>query len=235
MINLTDSLPDIEGVSPFILAKISANFSAYGSKYNFLDFWQQKCESRVTALISKQDDIIFITANSDADFEEIKEFLSVIGYGGLQTDKFTAERLGLDGKKYTLLQLINPAKPDGIVQVSPPLKDIYDILFEEENEDIKKPDFKGWYGDFSHRLRHLTATAVILEKCSVGVASHITKDAAVISGVATKKDFRNRGLGEKTLQQLIKKLPQNIYTATANSVKFYQNLGFNVVGEIIII
>ncbi len=232
---LSGSLPPYLGFNPFIYTKISASLKAYGDNFPFLTFWVQSSNKSPTALICKQDDTVFVTATLEADFEELLEFLSVIGYSSLQTERDTASRLGLKGEVYALLEFTNPnpCYTPNFKEAS--VKKVYEILFSSQNKDITTTEFEGFYADLSHRIRHGTALAEITENASAAVASHIYKGSAVISGVATLKEKRGQELARITLTRLIKHLPQNIYTASKDAAQFYLKLGFKTIGEITVI
>ncbi len=230
MICLLDSSEALifpKGHNEFIVTKILANDISYGRNFGFLNFWYQKIGEDVTATLCKFEETIFLTASASADFTELKEFISVIGFKNLQTEKNTLTSLGLKGQDFICL-----AK-EGSGQKSVPDKNIninlaYNILFADQEESIAKIDFEGFYVDFSHRLRHGTASCEVLDDSATATASHITKNTAIISGVAVKKEKRRSGVGSLVLKNLLKKLGCcKVYVAcNEQTANFYIKNGF---------
>ncbi len=232
MISLIDDLklPPLNFNDDFLLTKIKANFLSYGGDCSFLYLWCQKSEQGVTALICKFEQSIIIVANDLADFVEISDFLSVVGFSSIQASPFVLKKLGLGLTEYQVV--FKKAKTGGALPPMPNLKNVYDILFGEENAHIKKVPFDSFYVDLCHRIRHNTAAAV-LNSSAVCVASHITDDTAIISGVATKKDARKTGLGSEVLNSLCDNLNERkIFAAAESSVlPFYIKNGFEICGK----
>ena len=220
MIKLIENnhLPSVNFTDGFSVTKIKANFLSYGCGYDFLRVWYQKNENGpITALIEKFENSIFIAADPTADMNEIKEFISVIGYTSVQATPDILSALGLSFKEYQVLEYSGIT--DGSLPPYPNIKEVYSLLFGEKNEHIAHTDFEGFYADLSHKIRRGTAAAIILENAAVCVASHITTDSAVISGVAVKKAARKNGLGSRVLNQLITSLKRRkIFVAAEKSV-----------------
>ncbi|MBQ4130918.1 MAG: hypothetical protein IJD71_01085 [Clostridia bacterium] len=232
MITIIDplKLPALNFKDEFLSAKIKANFLSYGGDCSFLFLWCQKSNQDITAIICKFEQSVIIVASDDADFGEIKDFLNVVGFSSIQASPVVFKRLGLD---YTEYQVVFKASElGGTLPPMPNLKEVYDILFSEENPHIKKVPFDSFYVDLCHRIRHNTAAAV-LNHSSVCIASHITNDAAVISGVATKKNSRKTGSGSEALISLCKNLDgRKIFAAAEESVvPFYIKNGFKACGK----
>ncbi len=165
-----------------------------------------------------------------ADFGEIKEFLNVVGFSSLQAAPFVFEKLGLNFTEYQVV--CKTAKTGGTLPTMPNLSEVYSVLFEEENPHINRVPFESFYVDLCHRIRHNTAAAV-LKSSAVCIASHITDDTAVISGVATKKTNRNSGSGSNVLKELCDGLNgRKIFAAAESSVlPFYIKNGFEICGK----
>ena len=153
-----------------------------------------------------------------------------MGFNSIQAAPFIFEKLCLDFTEYQVV--FKTAKVGGALPVMPNLNEVYGILFEEENPHIKKVAFEGFYVDLCHRIRHGTAAAV-LNASAVCVASHITNNAAVISGVATKISSRKTGLGSNALNLLCEGLNgRKIFAAAEDAViPFYIKNGFKVCGK----
>lgn len=232
MISLTNglNLPFGNFTDEFLITKIKANLLSYGTDCGFLDLWCQTVDNSPTAIICRFEQSVILVADPTADFNEIKEFLEVIGFKNLQAEPFILEKSGFEYTEYELI--FKTAKKGGLLPEMPNIRAVYEILYGEENPHIARADFEGFYVDLCHRIRHNTAAAVLNEK-AVCVASHITDTAAVISGVATKKESRKAGLGSIALNELSDSLNgRKVFAAAESSVlPFYIKNGFEKCGK----
>lgn len=217
----------------FLMTKIKANLLSYGDNPKFLNLWCQICDSDITALICKMEQNVIIVSNYLADFDEIKEFLSVIGFESLSGEPYLLHKLGLKFTKYQVVLKI--AEKGGNLPPMPNIKRVFETLYSEENPHIARVDFEGFYVDLCHRIRHNTAAAVLNES-AVCIASHITDDSAVISGVVTLKSARKSGLGSTVLRELMQTLDgRKVFAAAEESViPFYIKNGFKLHSQIAI-
>lgn len=220
--------PKAEG---FIEAKICANYRSYGSEYPFLTFWQGKENNKITSAICRFEDTVFLSVGENADYKELREFLSVIGFSHLQAEADTLRAMGFtDFKEYVVLKNDGKGTDRNCFDITenPPLKEVYNILFGNEEENIKPVSFDGWYADTSHRIRYGTAATLLVSGKAVAVLSHITEKSAVLSGVVTVCGERGKGLGASLLAYLKNNLAgKNILTATdENTAQFYIKNGF---------
>lgn len=231
---LENSAPVLGENLGFVETKILSNFLAYKTAYPFLTFWQGKKHEKITSVICKFEDTVFLSVLDDSDYNELKDFLEVIGFSSIQAEVSVLERLGFSGYgKYVCLKLQNACdgnkKPHAVN-----LKRLYDIIFEAQDKNLTPPEFDGWYADLSHRIRHSTAVAVMEETSGGAIASHITPYSAVISGVRVLKESRGQGKGTLLIKKLLNLLPgKTVYTATdCKTAKFYIKCGFTPIGEI---
>lgn len=227
MINLIKDL-DLSAfrfADEFLMTKIKANLLSYGYNPKFLNLWCQICDSDIMALICKMEQNVIIVSNYLADFDEIKEFLQVIGFESLSAEPYILYKLGLKFTEYQVV--LKTAEKGGSLPSMPNIKAVYETLYGEENPHIKRMNFEGFYVDLNHRIRHNTAAAVLGDS-AVCIASHLTDDSAVISGVVTLKSKRKSGLGSAVLSALVKEMDgRKIFAAAEESVvPFYIKNGF---------
>jgi len=228
MIKLIENsvLPSVNFTDGFSVTKIKANLLAYGCEYSFLNVWYQQNENKaVTAIIEKLENTLFIVAKKNADFIEIKDFISAIGFSSIQSEPEILAELELKAKEYQVLCL--KGKGESLPPPYPDIKKVYSLLYGEKNNSIKPTDFEGFYVDLSHKIRKGFAAA-IAHTDAVCVASHITKDHAVISGVAVQSGARKGGRGSEILKSMLASLGnRQIYVAAEESVvPFYIKNGF---------
>lgn len=116
-------------------------------------------------------------------------------------------------------------------------KGVYSLLNEGEG------DFTLWYPDFTRRLNGGVAKGVYLT-CSNTVVScavcpALWGESAVIGGVATHKEYGNKGYGSLCVKALVNLLfkcnVKNIYLWCSNeNCGFYEKIGFCKIGNIYI-
>lgn len=229
MIKLNQTaLPNLDGFfDSFSATKIKANELAYGYNFPFLLFWCQYIDDKLTAVICKFEQSVILVAKKAADLNEIKDFLFAVGFSSLE------------GEYELICHLVpNNIKPYNVVYKktagdfapcpTPNIKAVFDTLYSKESRHIKPTDFEAFYADLSHRIRHGTAAAVLVNDCATAIASHITKENAVISGVAVIPNNRGKGLGRAALKSLEDGLAwRNIFAAVDGGVlEFYKKAGY---------
>lgn len=224
-------LPRLPFLNSFTGVKIRANLAAYGTGYSFLTVWIQRRDQKITAVLCRQEQTMFVAADPAADPEELREFCLAVGFESIQADPALLASMGFESKQYLLLRLENHAPDKPPQHNSPqevPLRQVYRILYAQPEPDIEPVDPDGWYADLSHRIRHGLAAAVTLEHAATAVASHILPEFAVISGVAVLPDRRGAGLGSRAVQELLCGLTgRRVYVAASNGrCSFYEKLGF---------
>ncbi len=230
-----EKLPRISEAPTFIETKIEATFKAYKNKYPFCAFWVQHENEQPTALILKFEQALFVKAEKEANFDELRNFFAATGYDSLQADLFVFSKLGIiPSEVYTVLALQQTTQKNEETINRPSLKRIYEILYAQENRHLEQTDYMAWYADISHRLRHETAAVAIEQDVSVAIASHVTESAAVISGVATLKHHRKNGLGSIALRNLLAQLfGRKVFAAAESAVlPFYLSNNFTKCGEV---
>ena len=187
------------------------------------DIWVQRMNGRITAVISRLGGRLNITSK-DADFEEIKKFIKIIGYTEIFCETDVALGLGFDSfEEFCVLK--GQAKKTKDFCDIPPLYDLYTALSWGEDGEISLPDFDIFAPDISHRLRHNSAVAVALD-FGGGLALKCD-DGSVISGISVKKEQRGRGLGSLLLCELLKYLEGEVFVCTDDkTARFYIKNGF---------
>ncbi len=229
-------LPSAKFADGFAATKIKANLISYGCEYPFLLFWCQYINNSASALICKMENAVIITSTPSADTEELRDFVLTIGFSSLQAHPDLISKMGFTPtEEYTVL-FRKGGFDAHIINNPPPIKMVFDILYSDYNKNIKSVDKNGFYADLSHRIRHGTAMASIYENSATALASHITHDTAIISGVATLPNARGQGYGSEALNSLIATLGErNIFAASEESVvPFYLKNNFTKYSKIAI-
>ncbi len=205
-------------------AVIYTRLKAYGLLSNETFFWySENTENKINAVFSMTDGIILACTDGTADEEEVGIFAETVGaisvtYGNAEyTLKFTSSQ-----KKFTAETISGEN-----------IKDVFDVVFEDD--DNRKSYFSRWYTDASHKIRH----GLIHGKCiyrdgrcvSVALTSGETDSVAVISSVATLRNYRRQGFGEQVVLSLAQSLDKEIYLMTDNEItkNWYEKMRFRII------
>lgn len=196
------------------------------------DIWVQRVSGRWTSVISRWGGRLYVSADN-ADFDELKEFISVIGFSEIFCDKNTALSLGFSpDKEFSVLykRCEKTEEPGDI----PSLSGLYEALKMGEDGDISLPPFEDFAADVSHRLRHGGGAAIVEDYG--GALGFCSDTGGIINGISVKKEIRGQGFGKKMLNRLCSAIGGDIYVATSdNTAKFYIKNGFSAFGTAVII
>ncbi len=183
------------------------------------------------SVISRYGSRLYVSAEDG--FDEIKEFISIIGCEDIFTEKATALALDLTPtEEYHIFYLKKEfSSPSYAPSVG--LNDLYSALAFGEDGDISLPDFEVFAPDASHRLRHGSAVGIVE---SFGGAYAIKSDkCAIIGGIAVNKAERRKGYGSVLLNSLLGHLSGDIFAITSDkSTEFYIKNGFTDIGKAVI-
>lgn len=213
--------------------RILSLLKSYGCKYHFATFYKQiNDDGIITAVISRLDDDITLSLGDDFDNGELVHFFCVTGYHSiLCSDEFNFGArveegiiMSCDSKHEFMMQGVN-------VDEYPKLMDLYNFV------DYDGMDFKAWYVDISHRVRHNTAKAYTLNVgeniISSGILSSIYDDYAVLTAVRTADDFRRMGYGSSLVNYICNDINGTVYIMRDMNLNegFYSKLGFKNIGK----
>jgi ribosomal protein S18 acetylase RimI-like enzyme len=199
-----EKLEEALSADPVFNVRLSALVRAYGTGHPFFNVWRQEWD----VVLARLESSFFIYAGENADFEEIAFFLQFNPYfrrlaGKSQILKQVTSFLG-DGYELCDFDCMvyrekvkNQPAQCVIIDSEPDLKSVYEVMKSTESADFTVGEFMPWYADVSHRIRHGCARAYLLrvnsEPVSVCLVSAQSDGAGLISGVATKSNFRGRG------------------------------------------
>lgn len=201
-------------------AVIFTRLKAYGTDTNDVFFWYTENEGKINAVCSMFDRIFTYCADETADEEEILLFSAFAGAAELS-------------KKGKYILKFNTRQKTGTAEdiTGENLKSVFDVIFEDEKN--RKKFFPKWYTDASQKIRHslIHGKGVFVDgKCiSVAITSGESDTMAIISSVATLKEYRKQGHGENTVISLAKSLNKDVYLMTddLHTAQWYEKLGFN--------
>lgn len=213
--------------------KIFALLEAYGTKYPFIRFYAQKNDGIVTAVICMLDNDItlsFIKAASNID--ELCEFVSLMGFSTLLCD----DSFEINGSYDSGIIMSSDKKIELPCRYT--VVDEYPYLFDLFNfVDYADVDFKSWYVDISHRIRHGCAKAVTLNSdgqiISSAIFSAVYKNDAVLTAVQTKSEFRKFGYASALVSAMCCDVTGTVYLMREDdkNESFYKRLFFENTGR----
>lgn len=214
--------------------KMKSLLLAYGTNTDFLCFWVQKNgEKTVSALMRFCDELTVWCDSKNINEDNISELRQFAEFLNLQifakTDLFE-----FFSKNVSASCVCMEFTGTGIFAESTELsyQQIYNLLADSDNKSIKLPEFRDWYVDFNHRVRHKTARYFSRNGHSVAVTGYETENFAIITGVTTDKKHRNSGLAKQNVLGLCYDLCQEnrkvLLLCFDDMIPFYENLGFRV-------
>lgn len=211
--------------------KILSLLYSYGTKYNFAVFYRQILDGKTTAILSRLDNDFTLSVCENFDDAELIHFFCVTGFNTITcSDDFEF------GAKFTSGAIMSSSvkKEASMIGVTldeyPKLMDLYNFV------DYDNQDFKSWYVDISHRVRHNTAKAYTLNVdgaiISSGILSSIINDYAILTGVRTDEAFRHMGYGSCLVNNICADVTGTVYIMREqnNNEEFYLKLGFENIG-----
>ncbi|MBR3738394.1 MAG: GNAT family N-acetyltransferase [Eubacterium sp.] len=211
--------------------RILALLQAYGTSYPFAVFYKQIINGELTAVISKLDGDFTLSVSGEFDEEELSRFFLLSGYSSiLSSDEICLFPKYDEGIVMKNARRIELPLGEYTVDEYPKLMDLYNFI------DYNSSDFKAWYVDISHRIRHGTAKAYTLNLngnvVSSGILSSIINGYSVLSAVRTENEYRNNGCGSALVSYIVNDVKGSVYLMRDEGMNegFYKRLGFEDIG-----
>ena len=212
--------------------RIIALLESYGTKYQFASFYRQMIDGKICAIISKLDNNFTLSVAKDCDRDELVHFFCITGYSTiLSSDSFEISERYEEGEVMQSTVKREPKLTGVYLDEYPKLMDLYNFI------DYSSQDFKSWYVDISHRVRHKTAKAYTLsidnEIISSGILSSIIDGYSILTAVRTEVEFRNMGYGSALVASICCDVKGTVYIMRDEGLNenFYQKLGFENIGK----
>lgn len=221
--------------------RIGCYCMAYGFERDFLQIW---FDENVDTVIAKFYDSMTLISQAD-DFDEIRNFIEMIGYQSLETYQDVCHKLGYTADTVKKAYIFDgEAESYYAENIS---EDHYKALYSLISDNIpgsfdnSKEAYLSFLSDFTFRKhRGLARAKGIFVGNALGssvITSAETKNYAVISGVASDIKFRGKGLGKKTVHSMVNELiseNKKVFVVALNESAegFYEHLGFEFCGKI---
>ncbi len=237
MITLIDTINELSFLpaDPYA-ARISALAQTYGTDYDFALFWVQRIDGIPVAAISRIDGNATLCCLDGADFEEISEFLKVIGFSSLTFDAELAEKTGvLPQKSSFTVKYTGGATVSDEVLFDYSKKEIYSLLCEC---GFELGDYGAFLADVCSRLNKSTALMAAAELdgklCACAFSLFEGEKSVLLGAVATSPAARGRGYASKlvgTLAEMKKEKEVFLFCRNDSLTDFYSKIGFEIVGK----
>ena len=222
--------------------RILSLLKSYSTKYHFCSFYRQIIDGKVTAVMSSLDRNFTLSVDEGFNNEELVRFFCLNGYNSILSD----DSFNISPRYDEGCVMISSSKFDNsfdgyTIDEFPKLMDeAYDYDFcsvHPVDRSLYEQDFKAWYVDISHRVRHKTAKAYILvkdgETISSGILSSMIDNYSILTAVRTEDEYRRMGYGSALVSAICSDVKGYVYImrdSNANE-KFYSKLGFKNTGK----
>ncbi len=236
MIEKLTDFDSLSGVSSPLLPLIYAEGTFSRNDLNG-GFVQKSRKEEIQAVFSLKNTCVTLHLLNDANIEELENFFSFCGVTEILSDE-PLTRLCNTQKKLNLLKLFGEhAEETDCLKINAEstiseYKNIYNVVFE--NGD----NFENWFPEFSKKVNSFNsfATYAMVEDrvISVSISPAIYKNVAIVAGVYTLKEYRNKGFATKCVKSLLNELKEHntskIYLwCEDNNLSFYEKNGFKAV------
>lgn len=242
--NLADALTFCEN-SPFGAILYSQMKAFYPGAKGFFCHLQTNATGVATAAVSCLEGTANVLANDNADFEELREFLTFLSPHTVFSSQECAEHLDFtQPDSGEILSLCEPTDYTPLHTALPvqaeEIRYLYDILYGEHAAAKSPGAFSAWYTDVSHRVRHTHARVFVTHSealpVSMAMTTGETPHCAVIGSVATLPAHRKQGhagAGVHTLSQVLSQEGKAVFLFCNESspLALYHGLGFRPCGR----
>lgn len=231
LVNITESFV----ADNLFLLKIKSNALLY-KDFSFCKTYLQKDDSgKETAFIGVLENSATCFCDSEADFDELQEFLDYLGVDNV----FCNENFAKNTDKYEFSEIdLLKCKDEEIGEkvyektFFPNYKSVYDLV----NREFSLGDYNEFVSDLSFRLNHNFARLIQTENGVVFTAWEDDK-SAVISAISVYITKRGQKHGSTLLKSIIYDLKQdkkqNIFVyAKEKTTPFYIKNGFEKIDKI---
>lgn len=212
--------------------RILALLESYGLKYHFASFYRQVIDGETVAVLSKLDSDVTLALAEGFDADEFVRFFCVTGYTSILCSDAFEFGARYDQGAVMSSSVKRETQLHGVtIDEYPKLMDLYNFV------DYEGQDFKAWYVDISHRVRHDTAKAYTLclgnDIISSGILSAILDGDAVLTAVRTADEFRHMGYGSALVNYICSDVTGTVYIMRGSGLneEFYTKLGFKNIGK----
>ena len=235
-----NSLRSFHSNDPFY-TRILSLYESYGGGYDFVGFWVQETDGKLTAAISRFEDKFSLYLTDASDLEEISSFLRFQGAGAVMA---ACGFLSDSPAEHVIQGHVLRYRGDNYISelelYSPEIKPFYALLQRCASEIFLVPEYMTFLSDVTHRrnLGKCTLLGTDIDGTLVSGVMTVseTSFAVVLGAVATHPDYRRRGLSRELVRVLASRINAQgreayVFSAGEANTRFYQNSGFATCAE----
>lgn len=224
-----------EGDDPF-LTRIQSLYDCYGTGYDFVRFYAQYIGEKAVSCLSLFEGRMALYLTEDSDFEEIERFIVFSGCTYVMYNAMFLSEINSSREiKGDVLVYKSKAENSSKEIYKPDPASVYDVLKSCESEDFLVPPYLPYLSDVTHRQNQGKCTLMGIEQNGVLASCAMTvseaKRAVIIGAVATRPEYRQRGLSRQIVISLSEKYAKQnkavfVFSANEKNTRFYENSGF---------
>ena len=224
--------------------RVKSNFEAYGTEYDFCQFFALLDDSEEIILLISQFNSTMVVANSiDCTFDETicNDILTLISMNKPQTIEMSvrlAEKIKDNLNDYekcdrTEFEFVSKNYlPNMVVDECPKLDDVFSIL--KTSFPVIADSYDLWLTDTSHKVRRGLSQCFVLGNFTTATIQYICDNTALVGHVATIPEERGRFHARKLLYWMGEKLNKEGVNgrlfARSHRVSYYEEIGFKDIG-----
>lgn len=244
---------DLAGVLEFcdndlIGTRIACYCLCYGFDKDFFSLWINSDHDKIKAVVAKFYDSVTVKCENSCDFDEIGQFISMIGYKEIMCSEQCCRFLTFSNyetkKAYVFRENSGEYLSESLGEEY--YKQLYSLISEAIPGSFSndKEAYLSWLSDFSYRKRRGFGRSKGLiqdgELLSCVMTSSETNTAAILSGVACKSSSRKSGLGKTTVLSAVNELKHEnkisyVIALNESAQGFYEHIGFEKLYNICLI
>lgn len=251
MINITNFGSEItqnymkeNSENPFAV-RVKGLLKAYGKYPLLYNFWYQRnSNGSIVSYIIKYGSEFIADISNKADSNNILEIIDLCSMAGGTALLCKKTNISVNSEIGVVMKWKNHNSIKESIcftENSINLKEYYNILKSNSSKDFVVPNFNDFYVDLNHRIRKgvalLTGMYVDNKLVSCCAVTSLYSNSAVIAGVSTLPNMKNKGYGSTVVLEMCNRLLKNgisniwLQRDKNKNFSFYNKLGFEDISE----
>lgn len=223
--------------------RIYSHFLCYGFEYDFVNFWVQIVDDAIASAICRLDSDFVICACENTDFSELSSFLNFQDKLSVTFDLCYENDIVVDYSEKSVGDVLKIDRINGDIKgypvITPELKEYHKLLLTCKSSDFLVPEYMQFLSDVSRRQMRDMCTIYGIKEDDTLVSGAMTVSytelSVILGAVATHPKHRKHGYAGTIVKKLANKFLSEkdvyIYTTIEKNTRFYESLGFCVIGK----
>lgn len=216
----------------YIREVIKLYLYSYGTQYDFVQFYVQTDDAlRLTAVILRYNTFLYVSTNSNADKEELTDFIRSFSDSEVLCDKCLIEHLPSAQECFVFERM-----GTGCSVLSDNVTATDDARFATDliGESMSGSKAEDLFLNTSHQIRHGTLKFYLYcensQPASVVGVSVFSSDVSIIPFVYTGEYFRGNGYSKVLLASVCQREDKTYQlVCEEHNIKFYEKCGFSLI------